>query len=126
MKAYLTGAAALLLGTSALAGTFAKGDDPAMAGWDGAKPASTVSSEGFGPVIDKGPATLSVAQYQDDDMATGGGGKANDAFAYADQAGSAPPVEPIDSVDPAMTGDPAGTGAPVERQLSGLRAWAGR
>lgn len=114
MKAYLTGAAALLLGTSALAGTFAKGDDPAMAGWDGAKPASTVSSEGFGPVIDKGPATLTAAQYQDDNMATGGGGKANDAFAYADQAEPTPPVEPIDSVDPAMTGDPAGTGAPVD------------
>lgn len=109
MKMYLAGAAALLLGTSALAGTFAKGDEPATAGWD-LQPA--------GPVMDKatGPAPLLASadiKGEPADTASWTEKTAGTELAYADPAATQP-VQTLDPVDPALTDDPAGTGAPVD------------
>lgn len=106
MKLYLASAAALLLGTSALAGGFGK---------NGAQPAGTsnlmphgalvekASGDGWQPVYAdvKGPVTPTGAAPEKT--------LASDEFAYSDQ-----PPEPIDATDPVATGDPAGTGAPVD------------
>jgi hypothetical protein len=96
MKAYLVGAA-VLLGTSALAGKYSVETD---SGFD-AKPVATSWSEPVGPAIDKGavPAGEPLAY-------TGKG--MDDAWAAADQ------VQKLDPVDPVLTDDPAGTGAPVD------------
>lgn len=102
MKAYIMGAAALLLGTSALAGTFSPdGQDRAI----DAKPAAASWSGAFGPAIDKGMApTVAPSHYAGKSM----DGGMDDAWAAAD------PVQTLDPVDPALTDDPAGTGAPVD------------
>lgn len=105
MKLYLASAAALLLGTSALAGGFAKNE---------ARPASAnltphgtlvqkAQSDSWKPVYAdvKGPVTPTGAAPEKT--------LASDELAYAEQ-----PPEPIDSTDPVATGDPAGTGAPVD------------
>lgn len=98
MKAYYVGAAALLLGTSALAGKMANDSyDPAFE----AKPVAASWSQGFGPVIDKGMVpTGAPLNYTGKGM--------DDTWAAAD-----PPAQ-LDPVDPVLTGDPAGTGAPVD------------
>ncbi|MBX3561412.1 MAG: hypothetical protein KF780_06320 [Sphingomonas sp.] len=98
MKAYYIGAAALLLGTSALAGKMAI--DVADPAFD-AKPVAAGWSEGFGPVIDKGMAPTS------EPLAYTGKGM-DDSWAAAD-----PPAQ-LDPADPVLTDDPAGTGAPVD------------
>lgn len=106
MKSLYVGAAALLLGTSALAGAMVAKEDPSFGGLDEGKPfAGATVNEGFGPVPAKEAQPLKAAQVYagEYDEAKGGG----DAYAYQDPA-------QLDPVDPALTGDPAGTGAPVD------------
>lgn len=87
MKAYYVGAAALLLGTSALAGKMATdGSDPAFA----AKPVAASWSEGFGQAIDKG-----VLPTGEPLAYTGKG--MDDAWAAADPAGTGAPVDTLDA-----------------------------
>lgn len=106
MKLYLASAAALLLGTSALAGGFGK-NEAQPAGTSNLMPHGALvekaSGDGWQPVYAdvKGPVTPTGAAPEKT--------LANDELTYADQ-----PPEPIDSTDPVATGDPAGTGAPVD------------
>lgn len=132
MKIYLAGAAALLLGTTALAQTWdEKSVDPAAGAWD-LQPAGVVMQKASGELNDmyaigaKGeiaPVGLGSGEKMAGDelaYAEPGAGYAEPTeLAYADPADvyadpADQPVSTLDPVDPMVTDDPAGTGAPVD------------
>lgn len=124
MNRFKVGAAALLLGSSALAGVALAQDPYGGADVDAAKRYDTTMNGGFGPVLAKDAAPLSkAAAYTDwgnEDAGKMGGG-AGDQYAQADPQATPPadplppePTVPVDQTDPVATGDAAGTGAPVD------------